>query len=143
MEDLKRTIQAIAVDGVEAASVSVSLQSKASIGLILDWVGGYLTENPNIVLELNVHRARPGPTPISVRVTRDSVAKAMDSPEFRAMVASFGDAGHGGLPGQPRYHTRKFKCPTCGREVTAIPVDGLPAPMCMDNHPPRHMEVMT
>ncbi len=141
MEDLKKTIQAIAADGAEPASVSVALQAKASIGLILDWVGGYLTEHPNNVLELYVYRARPGPTTISARVTSDSMARAMDSLEFRAMVASFGDAGHGGLPGQPRYRTRKFKCRTCGREVNGIPIDGLSPPMCMNKHPPRRMDL--
>ena len=141
MKKLKKTIQAIAAEGVEAASVSVAVQRKASIGRVLDWVGGYLAENPESVLELFVHRARPGSQSFSGRVTRDSMARAMNSEEFRAMVASFGDAGYGSLPGEPQFKPRKFKCPRCDRKVDVIPMDGLPPPTCMNKHPPVHMEL--
>ncbi|WDD93563.1 hypothetical protein Bsp3421_003651 [Burkholderia sp. FERM BP-3421] len=52
----------------------------------------------------------------------------------------FGGAGLGSLPGQSRYRLREYRCPACGHTVSAIPLDGLPPPNCMRNHPPRHME---
>lgn len=144
MDALRNLIHAIAAEHVEAASVSVALPRKAGVHPVFDWVSGYLIENPQSVLQLYLYHARPGVPRVSVFVTSESIAKALDSAEFsetfRVTTADFGSAGQGSLPGQSSYRPRKFKCPVCGREVNAIPIDGLPPPNCMNRHPPRHME---
>ena len=161
MEELKKVMQAIAAESREAASVSLALPANSSIGAILYWVANYLADNPYSILELYIHRANSEFRSTSVRVTKESMTRAVNSEEFRGMmagfgdagqewlsgqvrwrVAGFGDAGQGSLPGQARFKPRKYKCPVCLRQVDGIPLDGLPAPKCQIGHPPQYMDVL-
>ena len=139
MEKLEQAMRAIAAESEEAASLRISVHRNANVKAVINWVDGYLDKNPSDVLHLSIHRAIPGTSTTSVQVTKASVSSAIASGTLTGIIAGFGDAGQGSLPGQSRYLTRKYKCPTCGREITAIPLDGVEPPLCHYNHPPRHM----
>lgn len=138
MADIETILKAAAERDVGAATISVVVQPSAPSIDVLAWLNGYLRENPAHILELRVHRPKPRDYGLAVAVTAASLKRAWGRLGLEPQNA-FADSASGELPGTPRYRPRLYRCPKCGREVSAVPLDNFPPPMCINVHSPTRM----
>jgi hypothetical protein len=138
MADIEKILKAVAARDVGEATISVVVQPSAPESDLLAWLRGYLRENPAHILELQVHRPRPGDYRLAVAVTATSLERAWGRLGLEPQGAS-ADLASGDSPDSPGHRPRLYRCPKCSREVSAVPLDNIPPPMCINVHSPTRM----